>query len=220
MKKLLIGICLLFMGDDGFAQKKVLNIPGIHQLVDQSKSENKLQVKARDKQAVVTANERANLTLLEKLKDRYRELQQRYNTLGLLINAADIGISATPMVNRIISNQGQILAKVQRNPALLAIGFDSELVFAEKAYSLLTYIAGVSLSFGDINQMRASDRKILFDFVLLELSHLQDLSNNMLGLFQYADLAAMLKAANPFQHFIDADLSIAKEIIQNAKYLK
>ena len=64
----------------------------MHQLVDQSISENKLQVKARNEQAVVTANEQANLTLLDKLKNTYRTLQQRYNTLGTAINIAEIGI--------------------------------------------------------------------------------------------------------------------------------
>jgi hypothetical protein len=203
-----------------FAQQKTLDIVGIHQLVSESQSENKLQVSARNKQATVSANEQANLTLLSKVKATYRELQQRYNTLGTAINLADIGIYASPMVSRIISSQAQIIQLVQKNPALLAIGYQSEIQFAMQAKDLIGYVTGLTLSLGDINQMKASDRKMLFDYVISELSNIQNLSGNMLSMMQYSNLASLLKAANPFQNFIDADINIGKDIIQNAKYLK
>ena len=202
------------------AQQSVINIVGIHQLVDESVSENKIQVKARNQQALASANEQANLTLLAKLKNTYRTLQQRYNTLGTAIDLADVGIYASPMVSRIISNQAQIIALAEKNPALIAMGYRSELQFAEKAKSLLAYVAGLTLSLGDVNQMKASDRKILFDYVISELSNVQDLSGNMLSQLSYSNLNSVLRAANPFQNFIDADKAIARDIIQNAKYLK
>jgi hypothetical protein len=220
MKKLIF--LILFSGFKlaVFAQQKTLDIVGIHQLVSESQSENKLQVGARNKQATVSANEQANLTLLSKVKATYRELQQRYNTLGTAINLADIGIYASPMVSRIVSNQAQIIQLVQKNPALLAIGYQSELQFVIQAKDLMGYVTGLTLSLGDVNQMKASDRKVLFDYVISELSNIQNLSGNMLSMMQYSNLASLLKAANPFQNFIDADINIGKDIIQNAKYLK
>jgi hypothetical protein len=220
MKRILLTFCCGFLVVSGFAQQKTLDIVGIHQLVDESISENKQQVKAKNQQALATANESANLTLLAKLKASYRTLQQRYNTLGTAINIADIGIYATPMVEHIISNQAQIISLAEKNPALIAIGYQSEIQFAEKAKSLMGYVAGLTLSFGDVNQMRVSDRKMLFDYVISELSTIQELSGNMVNMMQYSSLAALLKAANPFQNFIDADKSIGADIIQNAKYLK
>lgn len=210
--------CLL-SGLSGFAQRSTINIVGIHQLVNQSTSENKLQVKAKNQQALATANEQANLTMLAKLKGVYRTIQQRYNTLGTAIDAAQIGIYGSPMVSRIISNERQIVEMAQRNPALALIGYPAAIQFASKARSLLTYIAGLTLSMGDINQMKPSERKLLFDFVLSELSTIQELSGNMLGMMQYASVSELLRAANPFQNFIDADKEIAADIIRNAKYL-
>lgn len=210
-----LGLCMT-----AFAQQKTLDIVGIHQLVSESQSENKLQVTARNKQATVNANEQANLTMLSKLKTTYRDLQHRYNTLGMAINLADIGIYASPMVSRIISNQEQIIQLVQKNPALLAIGYQSELQFVVQAKDLMGYVTGLTLSLGDVNQMKASDRKMLFDYVISELSNIQNLSGNMLSMMQYSSLSSLLKAANPFQNFIDADMDIGKDIIQNAKYLK
>jgi hypothetical protein len=202
------------------AQQSMLNIPAMHQLISESETEYARQTTARNRQTLVTANEKANLTLLDKVKVKYRELQQRYNTLGLAINLADIGINATPMVKRIISNQSQIIALAHKNPALIAIGYDAQLTFVAKAKSLSGYVAGLTISFGDVNQMKASDRKILFDFVLAELSSLQELSGNMVNMMQYANVAGLLRAANPFQNFVNADKQIAGEILQNAKYLK
>jgi len=224
MKKYTIALLLLlpfaFYLSPCFAQKSTLDIVGIHQLVDESTSENKLQVNARNQQAAATANEQANLTLLEKLKNTYRMLQQRYNTLGTAITVADVGIYAEPMVKQIVSYQAQIVALAEKNPALIAIGYQSEIQFAEDAKDLMGYVAGLILSYGDVNQMKASDRKMLFDYVIAQLSVLQELSGNMVNMMQYSSLASLLKAANPFQNFIDADISISKNIIQNAKYLK
>jgi hypothetical protein len=219
MKPILLFLLSLVCSAHLQAQQKILNIPVLHQLVSASESENKLQVQAKNQQALTTANEQANLTLLAQLKTTYRIIQQRYNTLGTAINLAQIGIYATPMVNRIISNQAQIIQQVQKNPSLVATGFLSALQFALQAQSLVAYVTGLTLSLGDVNQMRPADRKILFDYILSELSSIQQLSGNMLRMMQYASLAALLKAANPFQNFIDADQSIAQGIIRNAKLL-
>jgi hypothetical protein len=203
-----------------FGQQKVLDVAGMHQLIDESKSEYNAQVKAKNQQAVNTANEQANLTLLQKMKNTYRTLQQRYNTLGTAINIADIGIDATPMVKHIISYQGQILKLAQKNPAVAFLGYQTEIEFVKKAEALAGYVTGLTLSLGDVNQMKPSDRKLLFDYVLSELSSIQNLSGNMLSLLQYSNIAAVLRALNPFQSYIDQDKSMISNILNNAKYLK
>jgi hypothetical protein len=203
-----------------FAQHNTIDIPAMHQLIPQSIDENKLQVKAKNQQASNSANEQANLTLLDKLKKVYRDLQNRYNTLGTVINIADIGIYATPMVTRIISNQRQIIALTSAHPALLPLGLQTEIEFAEKAKDLAGYVAGLSLSYGDVNQMRASDRKLLFDYVLEQLSEIQQLSGTLVVTLQNSNLNLILRSINPFQNYIDRDRSIVQEILSNARYLQ
>lgn len=220
LKLILILLPFTFKLSPLLAQQKTLDIPSIHLLIDQSIDENKQQVKAKNQQIAASANEQANLTLLDKLKVKYRQLQQRYNALGTAINVADIGIYATPMVKRIVSNQAQIIQLTEKNPALIALGYQTEIEFAEKAKDLAGYVAGLTLSIGDVNQMKASDRKLLFDYVISELSNIQDLSGTMVNNLQYATLKDLIKAANPFQNFINTDISISKDIIQNAKFLR
>ena len=203
-----------------FAQQSTIDIVAMHQLIDESKSEHTQQVDARNNQATVTANEQANLTLLVKLKNMYRTLQQRYNTLGTAISVADIAIYAEPMVKQIVNYQGQIVWLAEKNPAGAALGLTTEIEFVEKAEALTGYVTGLTLSIGDVNQMKASDRKILFDYVISQLSRIQEIAGNMLILLQYNNLAAVLKALNPFQNFVDQDKSMINNILQNAKYLK
>jgi hypothetical protein len=218
--RMILTLFALSFALSAFAQQSTIDVVGMHQLITESQDEHKLQVTAKNDQAVNTSNEAANMTLLAKLKNTYRTLQRRYNTLGNAITVADIGLEGEPMVKQIINYQGQIMALAEKNPAIIALGYQTEIEFAEKAESLIGYVAGLTLSIGDVNEMKASDRKLLFDYVIQQLSQIQELAGNMLNLLQYNNLAAVLKALNPFQTFIDQDKSIAKDIIQNAKYLK
>lgn len=202
------------------AQRKALNIAGLHQLVADSKSEYSLQNKARDRQAVSTANEQANKTLLAKLKTRYRDLQDRYQVLGMVIRVADIGIRAAPMLDQIVRNQTAIYELAYRNPVLLGIAFQAEKEFVAKARSLLHYLMGLCASIGAVNQMKAADRRILFNYVLAELNGILSLSANLAGNMAYSSMATGLRYLNPFAAYIDTDKQLVEEIIQNAKFLK
>lgn len=216
-------LCLLFafsFGLSAFSQQSTIDIIAMHQLIDESKSEHTQQLDARNNQATVTANEQANLTLLVKLKNMYRTLQQRYNTLGTAISMANIGIYAAPMVKQIENYQGQIVHLAEKNPAGAALGVATEIEFVKKAEALIGYVTGLTLSIGDINQMKVSDRKLLFDYVITQLSKLQELSGNLVNTLTYSNLNTLLRSVNPFQSYIDADKSMAENIIQNAKYLK
>jgi len=219
MKTLLTLFALCF-GLSAFAQQSTIDVIEMHQLIDQSKNEHTQQVNARNNQATVNANEQANLTLLAKLKNIYRTLQQRYNTLGTAITVAEISIEAEPMVRQIISYQGQIVKLVEKNPAVAVLGVQSEIEFVEKAEGLIGYVTGLTLSIGDVNQMKASDRKLLFDYVIQQLSQIQELFGNLVNTLSYSNLSSLLRALNPFQNYVDMDKNMAEDIIQNAKYLK
>jgi len=142
---------------------------------------------------------------------------------GLVLGAltmADIAIYAEPMVKQIVNYQGQIVGLAEKNPAGAALGLATEIEFVEKAEALTGYVTGLTLSIGDVNQMKASDRKLLFDYVIIQLSKLQELSGNLVNTLTYSNLNTLLRSINPFQSYIDADKSMAESIIQNAKYLK
>ncbi|HKG07292.1 MAG TPA: hypothetical protein VKB19_12570, partial [Pedobacter sp.] len=63
-------------------------------------------------------------------------------------------------------------------------------------------------------------RKLLFDFVLSELAVVQGLSQNLLSSMQRSQMAGSLRTLNPFQHYVDQDAELIRDIFNNAKYLK
>lgn len=220
MTKIVIIVLALLTVNQVYAQQKALNIPAIHQLVGNSETEFDKQREAKHKQAIANVNEQANKTYLSKLKNKYRELQQRYNSLGLAIDAANIGMQAKPMVDAIIKSQAEIYMLAENQPALILLAYQTEIEFVEKSKSLVYFLVGLSASYGAINQMKQSDRKILFDFLLSELSGIQYLSRGLVNSIQYSNTTSLLRSLNPFQNYIDRDKSIVNDIITNAKYLK
>lgn len=207
-----------FLNSQG--QQKALNIPGIHQLVSDSKAEYEKQQAARDRQRVNLINEQANRTMLARLKNSYREIQGRFNLIGTAMVAMDIGLKAVPLVQGISDDQVKFYEIAKRNPALLLLVYQTEAEFLSRSKDLLSFLLGLTISIGAVNQMKVSDRKILFDFVLAELSKLHALSGGLVNLISYGNRRALFMGLNPLSDYINTDRSLIEDIIRNAKYFK
>ena len=217
-------ICIFILSvwiscSNGFAQRKALNIAGIHQLVSDSRSEHERQETARNRQAQNTVNEQANKTLLFKLKDSYRLLQSRFSFLGMAVSTAEVGLNASPLISRIISDKSRLYDAAVRMPLLLPLVYEAEVEFVLRAKELSGYLLGLVLSYGALKQMKISDRKILFDHVLMELQQIAALSAGMVRLLDHSNLSSALMAMNPFSDFISTDKSVVEDILRNAKAL-
>ena len=215
MKRLsLIFTVLLMVHGDVFAQ---INVQLMHQLVNESKEEHSRQENAKNKQAVTTANEEVNKSQMAKLKDRYRQLKSRFHTLGVIVEAAQIGIQAGPIVSEIIQQQSIIYNQTARNPVLIALAIDAERDLAQRSKMLINYLYGLVITAGDINQMKASDRKILFNHVLTELRLIAGTSKGLAANMVYANRK---ESTNPFYGFINEDKRLVDDIIRKAAVLK
>lgn len=209
-------LILVFFGllQHAFCQ---LNVELIHQLVAESKSEHSRQEEVKNKQAITSANEEVNKTQLSKLKTKYRELQNRFHTVGLAIDAAQIGLEASPVVSEIIRHQNIIYQLASDNPILVILAFQTEKDLAGRARMLANYIVGLALSIGDINQMKASDRKILFSHALTELRLIEGASKGLVAAMFHA---SRKRSLNPFANFIEQDKQLVDNILRNADFLK
>jgi hypothetical protein len=213
-KKLLTTIIFLVVAANAFSQ---LNVELLHQLVSESKSEHSRQDEAKNKQAVTSANEEVNRTQMGKLKTKYRELQSRFHTIGLAIDVAQIGLEATPLVTEIVRQQGIIYNLATDNPLLITIALQTEIDLVDRARMLANYIAGLALSIGEINQMKASDRKILFSHALTELRLIEGASR---GLAVCMQQISYRRPGDPFRDFVNRDKQLIDDIIRNANVLK
>lgn len=153
-----------------------INIDVFHILVDESKKEYGHQTKARDQQALNAGYEQVNNTQSKTLKERYNELQDRFSKLNIAVDALNLGVSATPLVQAIIDNQSKIIQYCNDYPFLIPLAFKTEALFVETSTKLIKYMVGLSLTIGDLNQMKETERKLLFDHALDQLKEINGMS--------------------------------------------
>ncbi len=209
-------ILLLFV-NDGFSQ---LNVELIHQLVAHSKSENERQNEAFNRQVVTTANEEVNRAKTATFKERYRRLQQRFHALGLVIDAAQIGMQAWPIIDDITTQQSRIFQLAADDPILISMAYQVEIDLARKATRLSSYLYALVLSAGDLNQMKASDRKMLFGHVLTELRLIAGTSRGLASSMQQRQWLTKSGHANPFADYVNRDRQLVDNILSKINQLK
>lgn len=194
-----------------------VNVQLLHQLVEESKSEYSRQNQARDRQMLNTATEEVNRSQMSRLKTKYRQLQSRFHSLGLAIDAAQIGIQASPIVAEIIQQQSLILEQAREDPMLIALAIQVEHDLAGKAHALINYLYGLAISIGDLGQMKSSDRRILLGHVLTELRGIAGASRGLASAMKYSSSKKALQQLNPFADFINEDKQLVNSIIDKLK---
>lgn len=207
-------LCLMLTIFSGFAQ---LNVELLHQLVQHSKEENGLQKTARTRQAVTSANEEVNRSKMADLKAKYRMLQNRFHNIGLAINVTQIGLQAAPIILEIVDHQKTILRLAEQNPLLIVMAYQTQEDLVDKAYRLSQYLYALAISIGDINRMKASDRKLLFAHVLTELRRMAGTSRGLAANMFYSNRKRMLASVNPFSHYVNRDKYLFESILSKIK---
>ena len=155
------------------------NVQLLHQLVEDSKKEHNLQIETRNSQSKTTAQEEINRGLAEEVKNKYRVVKNRFSKIHFLIDAIGIGNSAIPIIRSIGENQKSIFKQCQENPALMYLAVEAEKSFVQKSESLLSYLVGLTAVIGDLNQMANSDRRILYQHIIDELTEINRISRGM-----------------------------------------
>lgn len=218
MKTLIIAIALIAsFSSPSYAQ---LNVELLHQLVQHSKDEHSRQETARNRQAITSANEEVNRSEMGKLKTRYRELQSRFHTLGIVLQGLSMGIESAPIINDIIAQQRRIIGIASDHPEFALLALDTEKDIVHRAIQLGKYLTGLFISIGDLNQMKASDRRILFGHVIAELRAISGASRGLANSMYYSTRRKLLQSMNPFADFINEDKRIVESILRRLEDFK
>lgn len=207
---------LVFFANLGQGAAQV-NVALLHQLVEESKSEYNLQKEAKASQGRNAVNEEVNKNLVKSVKEKYRVVQERFAKLSIVIDAFGIGATAEPLVNSIIDNQQQILFYCSQNSELVLFAVETEKIFVQRSYSLLNYLVGLSASIGEVNQMKVSERRILFQHIIDELREINGLSYTVSKSLQ--NHIQRKRGVNPYLAYVATEMALVEEIIQNAKIL-
>ncbi len=197
-----------------------LNVQLLHQLVQHSKDEYDRQVTARNKQAIASANEEVNRGGTVRLKIRYREMHSRFQILGTALQGLSMGLESAPIVTEIINQQKRIIGIVSAHPEFLLLAIDAEKDMAGKAVQLARYLTGLFISIGDINQMKASDRRMLYGHVLQELRAIAGASRGLAVTLYYSTRKKLLDSLNPFSSYINEDKRIVDNILRQLEEFK
>lgn len=199
--------------------KAQLNVELLHQLVEHSKQEYDKQQTLRSTQTITTANQQVNSLQTANLKSRYREITQRLGLLGTVLITLSTSLESYQLVDQIIQEQTRILQHVQDDPSkiLLALNAQGELI--TRAQQLAKYILGLMLSLGEINQMKQSDRRILYAHVITELRNILTISKTLANSMYYSSVINKVKAQGAFSDFVNQDKRIVESILSKIKIL-
>jgi len=190
----------------------------VHVGVDHTLKEHERQKDIKNQQAVVGVLEETNKTETNKLKNTYDKIISRLSKLGLAIDAAFMVQEAYPMLSQLIETQSKVIDVVSDHPQLLPLAIENERFIVEKGRSLVNYMTGLFLSVGDLNQMKAGDRKLLLSHALNELSSLNGMSWKMLSVMRGRLLADKLKQMRTLA-WVNREKNLIGDIIENATRL-
>lgn len=202
-----------------FSLKAQLNVELLHQLVEHSKQEYDRQQTLRNTQLATTTNQEINNQQTASFKSRYRDITQRLQVLGSVLITLSTSIESAQIVEQIIKEQSRILQYVQDDPSKLLLAINTQKELIDRAKGLARYIVGLLMSFGEINQMKQSDRRILYTHVLNELRNILSISRSLANAMYYSGVIKKLKSQGPFTDFINEDKRIVESIFSKIKIL-
>lgn len=180
--------------------------------------ENSRQKQIRTNQATDTSLEEANRKQMSLFQREYQQVEARMKSLGLLLDAGVLATEAVPLVNSITASQTELLSLISEHPLLLLSAADVEQELAEKAVSILNYMAGILLTYGELNHMKPSDRKMLLNFARDELRALDGQSYRLLRSLQQS-LASKNAGISVFSGWVNEDKELIGSILSNVKAL-
>lgn len=217
MKNLLTLIAILIFATN-IAKANYISYYLVHVGVDHTLKENKRQKEAKEKQLRNTLYETNNTNSIHKVKEKYNRIKERLNKLGLVLEGFVISSQAYPTLQQIYDNQKNIVDECRDSPYLIPLSIQSEIEFVDRAQMLIRFLTGLVLTYGDINQMKSGDRKMLLNHAIKQLDDMNVQSYTLLSNIRNHKASVAL-AKQRMKDWINRDKEIMFEIIQNAKDL-
>lgn len=214
---LIIGITFVLFLKDTHA-KSWICYQLIHTEVDNTLKEYGRQKKIKSNQELVGAQEKINKEKTGFFQEQYERIRSRLNSVGLLIEAGVLSLQAYPVLQEIRKTQSDIVDVVSNSPSLAFLAFESEAEITDKALSVIRFMTGIVISYGDINQMKPSDRKMLLDHAMSELQAINTNSYLLLSTLRRAKHQQNM-GNSKFADWINEDQKIIRDILIKAKAL-
>lgn len=218
MKQCCIVMILFCISIYGNSQASVFSPWAVNEEIKYSIEENKRQEKLLTNQETNTAVEMENKSKVQKLKDKLNTIKQRFEKFSILIDVVKVGQEASRSISNIKMYQSYCISSIQENTSLINSITEETGYFVDQSESVLRYLVAVSLSYGQVMGMDNGDRKMILNYIVSELKSLEMRSQNMYIAIKRVQLKNKLEAET-FRYYVNKDVQLVKDIIQNAKKL-
>ena len=197
-------------------QQENVSFPMMNLEINATMKENERQKEMRQKQTLNATVETANKTQWNNFKDKVTKVQDRLRIVSFAIQAIPSGIAMSREVNKINQNQTDIINEINTAPYSIIAVLPSQVQFVDDLQMVTRLIMGIVISYGAINQMEKSERKILLDYALGEVKTLSRNFTHML--LKIRDIKAkVLRNKRAFQYYVNRDKQVVESIMKNIK---
>lgn len=170
----------------------------------------------RQKQTLNATVETANQSQWKNFKDKVTKIQDRLRIVSFAIQAIPTGIAMSREITKITNNQTAIIQEINTAPYSIIAVLPSQVQFVDDLQMATRLITGIILSYGAINQMEKSERKVLLNYALGEVKTLSRNSTHML--LKIRDIKAKaLRNKRAFQYYVNRDRQVVQDIMTNIK---
>ena len=197
-------------------QKENVSFPMMNLEINATMKEHDRQKEMRQKQTLNASTEAINRTQWNDFKDKVTKIQDRLRIVSFAIQAIPTGIAMSREITKITNNQTAIIGEINTAPYSIIAVLPSQIQFVDDLQMVTRLITGIILSYGAINQMEKSERKILLDYALGEVKTLSRNSTHML--LKIRDIKAkVLRNKRAFQYYVNRDRQVVENIMNNIK---
>ena len=197
-------------------QQENVSFPMMNLEINATMKENERQKEMRQKQTLNATKETANKTQWNNFKDKVTKVQDRLRIVSFAIQAIPTGIAMNREITKITNNQTAIINEINDAPYSIIAVLPSQVQFVDDLQMVARLITGIIVSYGAINQMEKSERKILLDYALGEVKTLSRNSTHML--LKIRDIKAKVKRnKRAFQYYVNRDKQVVESIMDNIK---
>ncbi|MEN2436260.1 hypothetical protein AAH994_12670 [Weeksellaceae bacterium A-14] len=197
-------------------EQEYVSFPMMDIEINATMKEHDRQKDMRKNQLMNATVETANRTQWNGFKDKVTKIQDRLRIVSFAIQSIPTGIAMNREITKIIQNQTAIVNEIETAPLSIIAVLPSQVQFVDDLQMVTRLIIGIVASYGAMNQMEKSERKILLDYALGEVKTLSRNSTHML--LKIRDIKAkVLRNKSAFQYYVNRDRQVVENIMNQIK---
>jgi len=197
-------------------QQENVSFPMMDIEINAEMKEHDRQKEMRQKQTLNATVETANRTQWNDFKEKITKVQDRLRIVSFAIQAVPAGIAMSREITKITNNQTAIINEISTAPYSILAVLPSQVQFVDDLQMVTRLVTGIVISYGAMNQMEKSERKILLDYALGEVKTLSRNSTHML--LKIRDIKAKVnRNKRAFQYYVNRDKQVVENIMNHIK---